>query len=200
MAKACPARPGEDPGARRPDPPRPGDPACRPGRSGCPGNSRPPLRDRGRRVVPGHSERADRQREHVLQRMSAAQHRAMVRDTGHPLTQATARVPPALHMQASSRCPFSGVEWMGDGGLRRQGYLPPGRTRSYQERPCRRRRSSYHRRRLFTLMHEAARLASATRVRWPATPGRDAREYVARHGLRYRVHQHSHLLELLNVR
>ena len=50
-----------------------------------------PLGNRGRRVVPGRGERADRERQHELQRMPPAQPRPRVRDAGQPLTQAAAR-------------------------------------------------------------------------------------------------------------
>ena len=56
--------------------------ACAPGR---------PLRNRGRRVVPGRGECAYCQAQHEVQRMPAAQPRTRVRDQGKPLTQAAAR-------------------------------------------------------------------------------------------------------------
>jgi hypothetical protein len=86
---------GEDPreraGARRPDPPGPGvTPPAEDGQRGLAAAGRP-LGDRGRRVVPGRGERADRQRQHELQRMPPAQPRAGIRDPGQPVTQAAAR-------------------------------------------------------------------------------------------------------------
>ena len=49
-----------------------------------------PLRDRGRRVVPGGGKREDRQGEHELQRVPPACPFAGVRDGSQPVTQAAA--------------------------------------------------------------------------------------------------------------
>ncbi len=82
--------PGEGTDTRRADPPGPRvAPPAQDGQRVLRAAGRP-LGNRGRGVVPGGGDRADRQGQHELQRMPPAQPRPRVRDAGQPLAQAAA--------------------------------------------------------------------------------------------------------------
>ena len=85
--------PGERPCARGLDPPRPWIPAPAQRPQDLPGTACRPLSDRDRGVVPGRRERADRQPQHIPQRMPAPQRRPGIGHPAEPSPQARARDP-----------------------------------------------------------------------------------------------------------
>ena len=90
LGVGVPEDPGEGAGTGRADPPGPRvAPPAEDGQRVLRAAGRP-LGDRGRGVVPGGGERADRQGQHELQRMPPAQPRPRVRDACQPLAQAAA--------------------------------------------------------------------------------------------------------------